>query len=85
MTKEMKQMRDFISAEIMKRDFEQEQLDKLAEVLYPYDGTNDSVLAATRKFSTDIITWASKKEQQQRDKTPKPMSDEEIEALAALM
>ena len=81
----MKQMRDFISAEILNRDFEPEQLDKLAEVLYPHDGTNESIHNATRKFSTDIITWASKKEQLQRDKTPKPMTDAEIEELAALM
>lgn len=85
MTKEEKQMRDFISAEIMNRDFGQEQLDKLAEVLYPHDGTNESIHNATRKFSTDIITWVSKKEKQQRDKTPKPMTDAEIEELAALM
>lgn len=85
MTKEEKQIRDFISAEIKNRDFEQEQLDKLAEVLYPHDGTNESIHNATRKFSTDIITWVSKQEKQQRDKTPKPMTDTEIEELAALM
>lgn len=85
MTKEEKQMRDFISAEILNREFEQEQLDKLAEVLYPHDGTNESIHNASRQFSTDIITWAAKKEKQQRDKTPKPMTDAEIEELAAMM
>lgn len=85
MTKEEKQMRDFISAEIMNRDFGQEQLDKLAEVLYPHDGTNESIHNATRKFSTDIITWAGKKQKQEADKTPKLMTDAEIEELAALM
>lgn len=85
MTKEEKQMRDFISEEMMNRDFDQNQLNKLAEVLYPHDGSDEGVRAATRKFSTDIIAWVGKKEKQEADKKPKPMSDDEIEALAAIL
>lgn len=83
MTKTEEQMRDFISAEIKNRDFEQEQLDKLAEVLYPHDGSDESVRSATRQFGSDMIKWESN-EQMDR-KTPKPMTDAEIEALAAMM
>ena len=85
MTKEEKQMRDFISAEMMNRDFDQDQLSKLTAVLYPHDGSDEGVRAATRKFSTDIIAWVSKREKQESDKKPKPMTDAEIEALAAIM
>lgn len=85
MNKEMEQMRDFLSAEIKKRDLQQEQLDKLAEVLYPHDGSNESVLAATRKFSLDMMGWAEKSIEQQERKHPKPMSEDEIAALAAIM
>lgn len=85
MNKEMEQMRDFLSAEIKKREFEQEQLDKLAEVLYPHDGTNESVLAATRKFSLDMMGWFEKSNEKKERKAPKPLTDAEIEELAAML
>ena len=85
MTAEEKKMRDFLSAEITNRDFTQEQLDKVAEVLYPHDGTNESVRSATRQFGSDMIKWAKKQNDEQEQKHPKPMSDEEIVALAAMM
>lgn len=85
MNKEMEQMRDFLSAEIKKREFEQEQLDKLAEVLYPHDGSNESVLAATRKFSLDMMGWVEKSNEKKERKAPKPLTDAEIEELAAML
>ncbi len=85
MTKEEKQMRDFLSAEMINRDFSQEQLDKVAEVMYPHDGTNESVRSATRQFGSDMIKWAKKQNDKKERETPKPMTDAEIEALAAMM
>ena len=86
MTKQEKKMRDFISAEITNRELNQEQLDKLAEVLYPHDGTNEGILHATRQFSIDIMGWVNQKEaKKQKDAPIVPMSENEIEALAAMM
>ena len=85
MTAEEKKMRDFLSAEMINRDFTQEQLDKVAEVLYPHDGSDESVRCATRQFGSDMIKWAKKLNDEKERKTPKPMSEEEIVALAAIM
>ncbi len=85
MTSEEKKMRDFLSAEMINRDFTQEQLDKVAEVMYPHDGSDESVRSATRQLGSDMIKWTKKLNDEEERKTPKPMSDEEIEALAAIM
>lgn len=85
MNKEMEQMRDFLSAEIKKREFEKEQLDMLAEVLYPHDGTNESVLAATRKFSLDMMGWVKKTNEKNERKAPNLLTEAEIEELAAML
>lgn len=85
MTADEKKMRDFISAEIMNREMEQADLDRLSAVLYPHDGTNESVRSAARQLGFDMIKWAKKQNDEQERKHPKPMSDEEIVALAAMM
>ena len=85
MTAEEKRMRDFISAEIMNREMQQADLDRLSSVLYPHDGTNESVRSAARQLGFDMIKWAKKQNDEQERKHPKPMSDEEIVALAAMM
>ncbi len=85
MTAEEKRMRDFISAEIMNREMQQADLDRLSAVLYPHDGTNESVRSAARQLGFDMIKWAKKQNDEQERKHPKPMSDEEIVALAAMM
>lgn len=85
MTAEEKKMRDFLSAEMINREFTQEQLDKVAEVLYPHDGTNESVRCATRQFGSDMIKWAKKEHDEQEQMHPKPMTEAEIVALAAIM
>ena len=85
MTAEEKRMRDFISAEIMNREMQQADLDRLSAVLYPHDGTNESVRSAARQLGFDMIKWAKKQNDEQEQKHPKPMSDEEIVALAAMM
>ena len=85
MTQEEKKMRDFLSAEMINREFTQEQLDKVAEVLYPHDGSEESVRSAARKFGSDMFSWAKKQHDEQEQKHPKPMSESEIEALAAMM
>ena len=85
MTAEEKRMRDFISAEIMNREMQQADLDRLSAVLYPHDGTNESVRSAARQLGFDMIKWAKKQNDEQERKHPKPMSDEEIVALAAMV
>ena len=85
MTAEEKRMRDFISAEIMNREMQQADLDRLSAVLYPHDGTNESVRSAARQLGFDMIKWAKKQNDEQERKHPKPMSDEEIVALSAMM
>ena len=85
MTAEEKRMRDFISAEIMNREMQQADLDRLSAVLYPHDGTNESVRSAAHQLGFDMIKWAKKQNDEQERKHPKPMSDEEIVALAAMM
>ncbi len=85
MTSEEKKMRDFLSAEMINRDFTQEQLDKVAEVMYPHDGSDESVRSATRQLGSEMIKGTKKLNDEEERKTPKPMSDEEIEALAAIM
>lgn len=85
MTKEEKQMRDFLAAEIKNRDLEQADLDSLTTVLYPNDGSDESVRRAAREFGSDMIKWAKKLNDKKERETPKPMTDEEIEALAAIM
>ena len=85
MTAEEKRMRDFISAEIMNREMQQADLDRLSAVLYPHDGTNESVRSAARQLGFDMIKWVKKQNDEQERKHPKPMSDEEIVALAAMM
>ena len=85
MTAEEKRMRDFISAEIMNREMQQADLDRLSVVLYPHDGTNESVRSAARQLGFDMIKWAKKQNDELEQKHPKPMSDEEIVALAAMM
>lgn len=85
MTAEEKRMRNFISAEIMNREMQQADLDRLSAVLYPHDGTNESVRSAARQLGFDMIKWAKKQNDEQERKHPKPMSDEEIVALAAMM
>ena len=85
MTAEEIKMRDFLSAEMINREFTQEQLDKVAEVLYPHDGTNESVRCATRQFGNDMIKWAKEVNDEQERKHPKPMTEDEIVALAAIM
>ena len=85
MTTEEKKMRDFISAEIMNRELSQEQLDKVAAVLYPHDGTDESVRRASREFGNDMIRWAKKLNDEQEREHPKPMTEDEIAALAAIM
>lgn len=85
MTAEEKKMRDFISAEIKNREMEQDDLDRLSAVLYPHDGTEESVRSAARKFGSDMIKWAKKQHDEQEQKHPKPMTEDEIVALAAIM
>ena len=86
MNKDEKLMRDFIAAELKNRELGQADLDRLAEVLYPHDGTNEGVLAATRKFTADVMAWGKKKQEQEKKQAPvEPMSDDEIEALAAML
>ena len=85
MTQEEKKMRDFLSAEMINREFTQEQLDTVAEVLYPHDGSEESVRSAARKFGSDMIKWAKKQHDEQERKHPKPMTEDEIVALAAIM
>ena len=85
MTAEEKRMRDFFSAEIMNREMQQADLDRLSAVLYPHDGTNESVRSAARQLGFDMIKWAKKQNDEQERNNPKPMSEEEIVALAAMM
>lgn len=85
MTQEEKKMRDFLCAEIKNRDFGQDDLDRLSAVLYPHDGTEESVRSAARKFGSDMFKWAKKQHDEKERKTPKPLTDAEIEELAALL
>lgn len=85
MTAEEKKMRDFISAEIKSREMEQADLDRLSAVLYPNDGSEESVRSAARKFGSDMIRWAKNELDEEEQKHPKPMTDAEIEELAANM
>ena len=85
MTAEEKKMRDFISAEIKNREMEQADLDRLSAVLYPHDGSEESVRSAARKFGSDMFRWAKKQHDEQERKHPKPMTEDEIVALAAIM
>lgn len=85
MTQEEKKMRDFLCAEIKNREMEQADLDRLSAVLYPHDGTEDSVRCAARKFGSDMFKWAKKEHDEQEQKHPKPMTEDEIVALAAIM
>lgn len=85
MTAEEKKMRDFLCAEIKSRDFEQDDLDRLSAVLYPHDGSEESVRNAARKFGSDMIKWAKKLNDEEERKTPTPMTEDEIVALAAIM
>ena len=83
MTQDEKKTRDFLSAEMINREFTQEQLDKVAEALYPHDGSEDSVRCASRQFASDMIKWVKKQNDEKEQKAPKSMTDEEIDALAA--
>lgn len=85
MTAEEKKMRDFLCAEMINRDLTQEQLDKVAAVMYPNDGTNDSVRNASRQLGIDMIRWAKKEHDEEERKHPKPMTDAEIDAIAAIL
>ncbi|MBR0117062.1 MAG: hypothetical protein IJM04_07230 [Prevotella sp.] len=85
MTAEEKKMRDFLRAEMNNREFTLEQLDRVAAVLYPHDGSDESVRRASRQFGNDMIKWAKEVNDEQERKHPKPMTEDEIVALAAIM
>lgn len=85
MTAEEKKMRDFLCAEIKNREMEQADLDRLTAVLYPHDGSEESVRSAARKFGSDMFRWAKKQHDEKERKAPKPLTEAEIEELAALL
>ncbi len=85
MTEKEKKTRDFIVTQLKKREMTETELDKLTEVLYPHDGSNKGMVEASRQFSKDFGDWQQAPQTTEKDTPVTPMSDAEIEALAAII
>ena len=89
MTKEdLEKMQAFLAQKIAKGEFCEEQIYKLTDVLYPHDGTPQAMLAAVRQQESEFAAWQANPNPQPEKKDNhhevKPMSDAEIDAIAAM-
>ncbi len=86
MTKEtMKQMQAFLAQKVAKGEFTEEQIDRLTDIVYPHDGSSQQMLSAMRQQESEFTAWVASSNASNHDKREvKPMTDSEIEALAAI-
>ena len=81
----IKQMQAFLSQKVAKGEFTEEQLDKLTDIVYAHDGSTQGMLSAMRQQESEFTAWVASSNASKNDKREvKPMSDEEIEALAEI-
>lgn len=87
MTKEtIKQMQGFLSQKVAKSELTEEQVDKLTDIMFPHDGSSQQMLSAMRQQENEFTAWVASSNASKKDKREvKPMTDAEIEALAALI